>query len=109
MRMIDPPAKPKCEGTDPEYFDNPALFYTALKVCRGCPVRMWCLQRVDPAKSHYDGVAGGHAWKDGHVVSRWDTDPDDPVVELYLESRKRTRRDTEQLPITLFDTTDDDY
>lgn len=39
-----------------------------LALCRECPFVARCLDRVKPAESWYDGVCGGHVWRNGKVV-----------------------------------------
>jgi len=72
-----------CIGVHPEFFDIPEFYPTALEVCKPCPVRLWCLQLVDPANSYYDGVAGGHVWQNGKPV---DSERTDPPLKMYLAS-----------------------
>lgn len=38
---------------------------SALMACRGCSVKDECLAFVQPARSHFDGIAGGKAWREG--------------------------------------------
>lgn len=83
--------KPNCVGTDPLTFEIEPLFYSAIEICKPCPAKLWCLQRVDPARNLYDGVVGGHAWKDG-VAQDQLSDPDnDPILGTYLRSRVEHR------------------
>jgi hypothetical protein len=81
MKMTPPPATPACAGSPPEWFDiwdEPGL---ALSVCAECPVRQWCLNTVDPLRSHFDGVAGGHAWHEGEHRGG---DLFDAELQLYI-------------------------
>lgn len=38
--------------------------------CDGCPVKDLCLKEINPAKYHYDGVAGGFVWVNGRPLER---------------------------------------
>lgn len=82
----DPPATPACEGKDPEMFDHPEFPLPALKICRTCDVRAWCLRQVNPAAHFYDGIVGGHAWKDGKPLGEF-SNLEDPILKMY-ERRK---------------------
>ena len=62
------PAEPACLKADPRTFDYPECFPDALAYCEECPVQGWCLDTVDPAANHYDGVVGGLAWLNGRVI-----------------------------------------
>lgn len=76
-------------------FEIPEFAPIAIDICNDCQVRAWCLKQVEPAKNFYDGVVGGHEWRDGHVQYRH-TDPvSDPIVQLYLG----TRRSRTTLPV----------
>lgn len=58
-------------------------YYTAspaLMVCGACPFRKQCLTWVNPARSWYDGVAGGVLWLDGKLQRRRRDDPDWVVI-----------------------------
>lgn len=57
------------EKVHPEHFDTFDYFICrfALEVCVPCPVKLQCLQQVDPAQNFFDGVAGGIAWRDGRI------------------------------------------
>jgi len=72
-----------CTSADPYIFGVPDEPAAALTYCGECPVRAWCLRQVQPAISHFDGVAGGHAWARGEHVSG---DRDDPILHDYLQS-----------------------
>ena len=41
----------------------------ALALCLDCPFTRECLARVQPRESYYDGVAGGHLWRNGACVT----------------------------------------
>lgn len=87
----NPPDKPNCADQEPEIFENEWLYNVALGYCRDCPVQKWCLDWVDPAKHFFDGVAGGHVWKDGVIVRSY-TDPEnDAVLMTYLKANKKAR------------------
>lgn len=86
MATPQPPGDPACVGTDPYVFDNEWTYGMALGICKPCPVKAWCLQTVDPAKNYYDGVVGGHVWKEGVAVHRF-SDTTEPILRLYLDSR----------------------
>lgn len=60
----------------------------ALAICATCPVKTWCLNTVDPHRNYYDGVVGGHAWRDGMIIHKY-SDTTDPVLQLYLKKRGR--------------------
>lgn len=80
----EPPATPACHDAEPLLFDDPTHPTIALSICAGCPVRDWCLRTVDPAASFYDGIAGGHVWRNGQVR---DDDTHDPTLVYYLNGR----------------------
>lgn len=80
----DPPAKPACVGKNPELFDWPEFAYAAIEICNECPVQAWCLREVDPARSYFDGVAGGHQWRDGQVLNRYSDPRNDTILQIYL-------------------------
>lgn len=84
--MTPPPGKPACQGADPVAFDQTEYQNTSLGlgICATCPVRAWCLETVDPAKSFFDGIAGGHVWIGGTI--KWSI-PDDEIARNYLERR----------------------
>lgn len=86
----DPPEPPACKPEEADLFDNEWLYDQALAICAPCPVKAWCLRQVDPVPGFYDGVAGGHVWKDGQVVHKW-TDTQEPIVQVYLASRRGTK------------------
>ena len=88
----DPPATPACEGQDPWFFEDPFAHQYALDICALCPVRLWCLNQVDPARMYFDGVAGGHVWKDGELVRSWLPDKPDPVLVTYLTTNRITKK-----------------
>lgn len=86
--MYDPPAPPACEGQDPWFFEDEFAREYALNICKACPVRLWCLNWVNPARMYYDGVAGGHVWSDGKVLAKH-SDVTDPVLTLYLQTKRQ--------------------
>lgn len=49
-------------------FEDPSEPEIGLSYCATCPVRSWCLREVRPATSNFDGVAGGHVWKNGEHI-----------------------------------------
>lgn len=81
MKQYNPDAN--CIGQDPRLFDLPAHFPDALYTCEPCTARLWCLQWVNPASNHYDGVVGGHVWSNGRPVKSATTNSD-PVLRKYL-------------------------
>lgn len=81
MRMTPPPDDPACLGRPPEWFDHWEEPELAMSVCESCPVRQWCLNTVDPLRSHFDGIAGGHAWHEGEHRGG---DLFDPELQLYI-------------------------
>lgn len=86
--MQEPPEDPACVNTDPAYFEEPYLYERGLQVCNTCQVHLWCLNRVDPARSHFDGVAGGQAWKDGRLVAKHFNTNNLVPVEIYMDTAK---------------------
>ncbi|URM90071.1 WhiB family transcriptional regulator [Streptomyces sp. MRC013] len=40
----------------------------ALTACERCPVVRRCLEVVAPAENWFDGVSGGHLWRNGRPV-----------------------------------------
>jgi len=38
-----------------------------LTICQHCPFREQCIQRVQPRRSRFDGICGGHLWLDGQI------------------------------------------
>lgn len=89
--MITPPETPACQDTNPDYFDMDFMYPAALAICEPCPVKLWCLRQVDPARSYFDGVAGGHVWYEGKVQGKLTDPTTDPLLNIYLDERKRTR------------------
>lgn len=71
---------------DPYIFDNTWTYGMALGTCQTCTVQAWCLQTVDPARNYYDGVVGGHVWRDGRPVDKF-TDTSEPILALYMNTR----------------------
>jgi hypothetical protein len=68
----DPPGVAPCQapGTDPAAFDTTDVEQARDVLRRYCwrcpdPVRGWCFGRVQPERSHYDGVAAGALWVNG--------------------------------------------
>ncbi|KNB50118.1 WhiB family transcriptional regulator [Streptomyces caatingaensis] len=41
----------------------------ALRACAVCPVRRPCLDTVAPGDNLFDGVSGGHLWRNGRRVA----------------------------------------
>lgn len=74
-----------CAEVEPLVFDNYQKPKHALKYCAVCPVRGWCLRQVDPIESFFDGIAGGHVWRDG--VHR-EGSLKDPVLREYVSSSR---------------------
>lgn len=93
--MTPPPGKPACQGADPVAFDQTEYQNTSmgLQICAECPVRAWCLETVDPAKSFFDGIAGGHVWVGGTI--KWSI-PGDEIARNYLERRNISTADQKQ-------------
>lgn len=58
-----------CLNVEPSIFDDPLLFIDALAMCSSCQRRTDCLEQVDPARSYFDGVAGGIPWHNGHPIT----------------------------------------
>lgn len=61
----------KCVGTSRFLWDQTEFnefSAIALNICRECPVKGLCLQWVEPKRSFYDGVAGGHIFKHGRLI-----------------------------------------
>lgn len=78
-----------CAETEPLVFYNYSKPKTALEYCARCPVRDWCLKQVDPIDSMFDGIAGGHVWRDG---THREGDLKDPVLSEYVKrSRHRLK------------------
>jgi hypothetical protein len=83
-----------CSEVTPYVFEDPDNPKTALAYCAVCPVRAWCLRQVQPASSYFDGIAGGHVWKEGQHRGG---DRKDPILRDYLRARdpnaiRRARR-----------------
>lgn len=98
-----PPAKPSCEGWEPELFDQTAYNKTALglSVCSTCPVRAWCLDHMDPANNDYDGIVGGYVWKHGLVLNG---DTTDRTLTDYLDGHadRNPPNKVDELAVELF-------
>lgn len=94
--MEDPIDRANCRNSDPELFENEWLYDQALALCQTCPVRLWCLQRVDPIRGFFDGVAGGFIWVDGKVKSDHRTNPKDPALMTYLKTRRNSQNRNNQ-------------
>lgn len=88
----EPPATPRCQGEDPYIFDNEWTYGMALGMCEECPVRLWCLRQVDPARSYFDGVAGGHVWKEGRPQDRMTNPRQDEVLITYLATIRQLKK-----------------
>jgi len=88
--------EPACANAWPPLFDLPEWNSTALQICDQCPVRFWCLNHVDPARSYFDGVAGGHTWHEGRLKCRSCLQTD-PILIHYMDSVTRTERDTDPI------------
>lgn len=59
-----------CVGADPRTFDEywfPAA-YEGLAYCAECPVRLECLEYVEPARYEFTGICGGLVWRYGRRV-----------------------------------------
>lgn len=60
-----------CIGISPSVFDADQYpdAWGGLKICSTCPrkARWACLQRIEPHKMWFDGVAGGLVWRNGIV------------------------------------------
>lgn len=68
----DPPSAAPCQqpGTDPTRFDTTDIDQARdvlREFCFRCTddTRAWCHARVQPERSHYDGVACGALWVNG--------------------------------------------
>lgn len=98
MPRDEPESTPACQGTNPELFDWAEFAPTAIDICGACKVQAWCLRQVDPARSYFDGVAGGHQWREGQVLDRWTNPAKDLTLQIYLRPKKprRTERVNEQ-------------
>lgn len=74
-------ADASCQGADPSLFDNThyreALESGALALCAGCAIPKICLEIVRPNRTWFDGVAGGHVWRNGHRVRADNTTRED--------------------------------
>lgn len=91
--MTDHPLElANCKSADPELFENEWLFGIGLNICKECPVRSWCLNWVDPKRNFYDGIVGGHIWRNGQLQSDYRTNPQDPVLIGYLKTAKTIKR-----------------
>lgn len=87
-----PTSTPACYGANPDLFDDPERYHQALHYCATCPARAWCLQWIDPARNHYDGVAGGYAWREGNASANLNPHLNraaDPVLDTYLKARNK--------------------
>ena len=90
MHHNDMASEAACIDVEPLVFDNYDEPKTALKYCAVCPVRDWCLKQVEPIESMFDGIAGGHVWKDG---THRQGNLKDPVLRDYVkQSRHRLKR-----------------
>jgi WhiB family redox-sensing transcriptional regulator len=60
-----------CIGAAPSLFDANGYpsAYDGIKVCAHCPrdTKWACLQKIEPHKTWFDGVAGGIVWRNGIV------------------------------------------
>lgn len=59
-----------CVGADPRLFDEHWFpkAYEALAYCAECPVRLQCIDYLEPAKNEFTGVCGGLVWRRGRRV-----------------------------------------
>jgi WhiB family redox-sensing transcriptional regulator len=77
--MFEIPPRPEwwdravCKGTDPLLFfpysrgDNERVGKQAKRVCRGCPVRVECLEE---GMNHRDGIWGGKSYVERRAIKR---------------------------------------
>lgn len=93
----DPMELASCRGKDPQLFDTFLNPLPALRICDTCPVRSWCLATVDPARSYYDGVAGGHTWREG-MLKCSSCVKTDPILINYLRRIGAIRRYQDKAP-----------
>jgi len=84
--VADPQGLP-CVGRDPVLFTEADTAALAVGLCADCPALAWCLDRVDPARSFFDGVAGGVEWRDGEPILRH---PAGPELRAYLAAAERS-------------------
>lgn len=68
--MTVPDGEPACKGHDPVQFTTLPIQTAVLDVCRPCTVKDWCLATVRPRSNHFDGIAGGIAWRHGRPIAR---------------------------------------
>lgn len=87
-----PPAQPLCVDEEPSLFDVEFTYGMALAICQNCPVREWCLNQVDPARSYYDGVAGGVVWREGIPNPKWTDVRRDVTLIDYLARRGQLKK-----------------
>jgi hypothetical protein len=80
---------PPCRGMNPQIFEWPVFNTEALQVCDTCTVRAWCLEQVKPAQSYFDGVAGGHTWRDGELKCTSCLKTDDILINYMSRQPKR--------------------
>lgn len=70
-----PPGTPACEREDAALFTSPVedlrVARDMLAVCASCDdaIRLWCYETVAPARSRFDGVAGGALWRNGKQIT----------------------------------------
>ena len=62
--------EPECAAHEPEQFTTLPVHDDTLNVCRPCKYKTQCLAIVQPRTSHFDGVAGGIAWRNGRPIKR---------------------------------------
>lgn len=83
-----PPDRPACSNADPQLFEFDLFYQQGIAVCGKCPVRAWCLREVDPIRYRFfEGVAGGHVWRDGYVIPQDEKTGKDPILLTYLNTR----------------------
>lgn len=81
---------PACAGKDPQLFEFDMFYSEAVAICSSCPVRAWCLREVDPIRyKEFEGVAGGHAWKNGYALPQHSNALNDTVLHMYIDTRAR--------------------
>lgn len=90
-RLTQAPDTPACEGEKPALFDDWQNPERAIAICETCPVREWCLELLDPVRTHFEGIAGGHAWAGGQHRAG---NVFDETLENYLEETKPAPQDT---------------
>jgi hypothetical protein len=91
-----------CRGVAPSVFDADEYpnAWQAIKICSTCPrkARWACLQKIEPHKSWFDGVAGAMVWRNGIVqtIIGKTLHLSDESLANYFEERNPTSEDEKE-------------